>query len=130
MTQFWKMRLMAPSVGWVMHICMLCKTFPPFWFWFHVCTSIPSRVMSKNTNNTFIGYFWEKAICGLAGENRPTGAKFPGDNWYVSYKGNIWQEFFYWLFLLYKSWPTFWHLDRRDTLRTSWDMDPSSSSCW
>ena len=52
----------AISGFWVMHICMLYKTFLPFWSWFHVCTSIPSGVISKKANNAFIGYFWEKAI--------------------------------------------------------------------
>ena len=52
----------AISGFWVTHICMLCKTFPPFCYCLYVCTIIPSRAISKNANNTFIGYFWEKAI--------------------------------------------------------------------
>ena len=43
-------------------MCMLWKTYTSLWSLFHVCTSIPSRVISKNVSNISNGNFCEKAI--------------------------------------------------------------------
>ena len=75
--------------------------YPTLHVFTYVYTSLP---MSKPVYSC-LPMFTCVYICGIAGENRPTGAKFPMEIIDLQAIKEIFG--IYWLFLLYKSWPTF-----------------------